>query len=166
MQCNGKSNTILAKCVPSFVGEYRSWRISRILQDFYTEYSSHDRIVMRTGPSAEDLCREVLLSYRLIFGLDSPSRKLFNRECAKELRLSSDFDPLSTVLCGESWNSLASKDIFEEIDADPPAPFYLTSDFPFFGHRLFELHDFVQRQHPNSWRTLLYVTRRLILLLN
>jgi hypothetical protein len=60
------------------------------------------------------------------------------------LHLSSDFEPLSSVLCGEWWNSLSSKRIFEEIDADHPASFYLTSDFPVFGHKLFELRDFVQ----------------------
>jgi hypothetical protein len=124
------------------------------MQDFYSSNDNSGSIRPPNTPSAEDLCREILLSYRLIFGLDSQSRRLFHKECANEMRLSSDFDPLLTVLCGEKWDSLSSKPIFEEIGADPPASFYLTSDFPLFGQKLFELHDFVQRQNPSSFRAL------------
>lgn len=66
----------------------------------------------------------------------------------------SDFDPLLTVLCEQRRDSLSSNPIFEAIGADPPASFYLTSDFSLFDHKLFELHEFVQWQHPNSIRTL------------
>jgi hypothetical protein len=127
------------------------------MKDFYSANNTSGAMGHPNDPSAEDLCREILLSYRLIFGLDKQSQRLFNKECANEMCLSSDWDPLLTVLCGEKWDSLSSKPIFDEICADPPASFYLTSDFPLFGKRLFELHDFVQRQHPSSsFRTLWY----------
>jgi hypothetical protein len=132
------------------------------LQDYYSSHNRLDSIRPPNHSSAEDLCREIILSYRLIFGLDQPSRKLFRKECANEMRLSSDFDPLLSVLCGQKWDSPSSISIFEEIDADPPASFYLTSDFPLFGHKLFKLHNFVQRQYPSSIRTLWYVTHPLI----
>jgi hypothetical protein len=70
------------------------------MQDFYS--SNYNLCIIRppNSPSAEDFCREILLSYRLIFGLDSQPGRLYNKEYASELRLSSDFDLLLTVLCG------------------------------------------------------------------
>jgi len=77
------------------------------------------------------------------------------------MRLSSDFDPLLSVLCGQKWDLPSSKPVFEEIGADPPASFYLTSDFPLYGHKLFELHHYVERRYPSYFRTLGYSFRTL-----
>ncbi len=153
----GSQTQFLPSKFPQVKKDLKPNRFSRILHDLYYsayEYSANTR--PPNNASVEDLCREILLTYRLIFGLDSQSCRQFNRECANEMRLSSDFDPLLGVLCGQKWDSPEPKSIFEEIWADPPASFYLTSDFPHLGHRLYKLHDFVQGQYPSSLRTLWY----------
>lgn len=89
--------------------------------------------------------REVLLSYRLLFGQDKRSRKAFNSQlptwnrewdCSGQ-QGSKTSDPMLLLLCGKSWESEGPRQIFEEISAEEPSEYYSPHlDFPHLSKRI------------------------------
>lgn len=109
----------------------------------------------------QDFYREVLLSYRLLFGQDKDSHNDFNKLIQKGNPLEKDYhDSLLPVLCGQSWNSTDALPIYEFIEADEPSSHYSpTEDFPFLGKRLLEVQKYVQNQKANSFWAIWYDKR-------
>jgi hypothetical protein len=104
--------------------------------------------------------REVLLSYRLIFGQDRRSWKAFQKklrtyaerwDCSD--RQSDDGDPMLRTLCCSSYDSPSANRIYQDIDAsDSVSPYYYPdSDFPFLGRRILNLQAFASSRNPNNW---------------
>jgi hypothetical protein len=101
---------------------------------------------------ARDFYREVLLTYRLIFGQLKGSYKDFNILTQKKFPLPEEYrDPLLPILCGQSWESPDARQIFELIEAEVPATCYgPLAEYPFFGKRLLDIQRYVRAHHPNT----------------
>ena len=102
---------------------------------------------------AQHFFREVLISYRLIFGQTRSSRNDFNRTYSKLNFWSKqpNPDPLITILCGQNWESESAMQIYYDIEADDPSNHYdARYDFPFLGRRLLELQDYIRGQNPEA----------------
>jgi len=106
--------------------------------------------------------REVLLSYRLIFGQRSRSWKAFNNaasewnkcwDCTTEL--TSEADPMLKVLCGQNWEAPDAYDIYQDVHAEDAAEYYYPdANFPYFGKRILEVQHYVKMHNPRSWSEL------------
>ncbi|KAH8892740.1 hypothetical protein GQ53DRAFT_840594 [Thozetella sp. PMI_491] len=113
------------------------------------------------GLSSTDLFKEILCTFRLIFGQDRRSWKIYARDTTRswtrwlrrpqdqqETELDADArarihteDPLLLRLCGRDW---VQQRIYDDIDA----PFVRTvysavDDFPYFGEKLAVIQQFV-----------------------
>jgi len=110
---------------------------------------------------ASEYFEEILLSYRLIFGLDEKSWRPFSRimttmeeqEAFGELPFV--WDPLLHTLCGKSASTPEAQRIYDDIEASEPAKTYPYTEFPFFGKRLIALQDFVNQHQPQNVRAML-----------
>ncbi|KAL2122176.1 hypothetical protein VTJ04DRAFT_2631 [Mycothermus thermophilus] len=125
--------------------------------------------------------REILLTFRLIFGQDRasaisgslarPALPLWfiPRWCyafrRKPLFLNNPWhpgdpqrgpdtkDPLLPKLCGEDWQDV---DLYYQLEPGPTKSAYVVDEeFPFFADRLMALQDFVQAQSPRDFWSLL-----------
>jgi hypothetical protein len=102
----------------------------------------------------EDAChfyREVLLTYRLIFGQHKSSYKEFGTATRKRFLLPENYtDPLLPLLCGQSWESPDACQIYTLIEAEEPAIRYdPLGEFPFFGKRMLVIQRYVRAHHPS-----------------
>jgi len=119
----------------------------------------------------------MLLTYRLIFGQDIKSSRLFARELAALTSASKpskskfkyrskptsreprklcvfslpDADPLLLRLC---IDEPGAADIYAEIKASTIQRYYTEQSYPFFAEKLLLLQAFVKEQHPYDWNTL------------
>lgn len=104
-------------------------------------------------PSAQ-FYREIIQSYRILFGQDRHSWKAFAKDFGSNSPLfpaDHGEDPLLPKLCGSEWQKLP---IYEDVDASGAKTVYSArADFPFFGDRLSKLQDFALMQSPSNWRT-------------
>lgn len=107
--------------------------------------------------------REVLLSYRLIFGQNKRSRNLFHTsKAARAKDPSRVLDALLNRLCGERLGSLHSlpSDLWPVSCLDPNGRLLEHSTyspvvhFPLLGDRLLALQEFSLRQSPSKIRDL------------
>jgi hypothetical protein len=142
-----------------------------VLRWTFSVYLDHSRQSGggRVDVQGEDLTpeyfREVLLSYRLIFGQDKASWKAFSKkiltleehwDCSD--RHSNDADPMLRILCCSKYDSPNAYPIYEEVDAcNDVSQFYnAVSEFPFLGRRILDLQAFVSSQKPTTLRALWY----------
>jgi hypothetical protein len=95
---------------------------------------------------ASEFFKEVLLSYRLIFGQTKNSFRAFNSLSKSwQAVLQDQRDPLLAILCGQSCESNDAGQIYDEIDAVDPFDYYCpVADFPFLGKHLSELQRYVK----------------------
>jgi len=112
---------------------------------------------------ASSFFRELLLTYRLLFGQDSSSHSLFASECSltsksrkPSLLALSDADPLLALLCGRSADYPPVAALYESLRADNPQAYYMPAAWPWFGARLLAVQGYVREQHPHDWKTLWY----------
>lgn len=130
--------------------------LSQLMDDLRTTYDGGRITNSPSSFNAENIFREVLLSYRLLFGIDN-SWRAFNRLDRNNIQtdMQSDLppDPLLNMLCGRKWTSSLPKAIYQEIDAGLLSNTY-GLEFPLFGPRLHQLHTFIQRQSPHTFRAL------------
>jgi len=135
------------------------------MSDYYRadrgyDVDSDDEDVVSSNP--RDFFREVLLSYRIIFGQHRPSRRKFNALYGRMLRkalVASDRPPGDALLlkvCGEDCKKVK---LFDELQALPATSHYRQKDFPYFGLRLRKLQEFTQEQDPDDLWHLLYDRR-------
>lgn len=114
------------------------------------------------GQDAQEFFKEILRSYRLIFGQTRSSRKKFQKLYGKSRSWSSgpNSDPLLQLICGRSCESGESSTIFAEIGADDASNHYDPQvDFPFLGKRLLGLQDYVRGHNPHNFKSLWYDRR-------
>ena len=104
------------------------------------------------------MLREIMLSFRLIFGQDSGSWKAFKKDFAKDDLVT---DPLLPIICGQRWNKPSPLEIYTAVDptakrdVDMLSNYYCPdTQFPFFGKRLCELQNYSKRQIPHNWKLL------------
>src|SRR5436305_14874279 len=119
---------------------------------------------------ASDFFKEVLLSYRLLFGENKKSHRAFSK-CIPQWQEEWNSGPverkppddrLLLALGSQSWESDELKDVWNEIAAGDPAPYYSpTSDFKFLGRRLIELQNHVSDHSPQSFVALWDDTRNM-----
>jgi hypothetical protein len=108
--------------------------------------------------------REVLLSYRLLFGQNRQSRQYFNKFERKLVTNSKhQYDPFLDIICGKpNGKCLRSypRELWPDSSTDHNGwlleqDVYSTSlDFPLLGHRLQKLQQFDLRQQPSRVRDL------------
>lgn len=139
---------------------------SRLLSRLYADHAHAYRLPHGLDPAspvgAADYFREVLLSYRLLFGQDKKSWKAFLAASAawpahwprSSPNALDDADPLLQTLCGTSATSPAARALYAEIDAEDASPYYYPDSFPFLGRRILDLQTFVKGRHPTNWRAL------------
>lgn len=101
----------------------------------------------------KSLHREILLSYRLLFGQDKSSRGMFNNLEIKKAGVGGILDPVLVQLCGQprQLSKIIDDDTLVEQD------FYdNVVEFPFFGPELIRLQKYVRsrkpRQYLDVWR--------------
>ena len=101
-----------------------------------------------------DFYREILLSYRLIFGQDRKSWKAWKKYCSSQVEAFDKgiADPLLATLCGRDSRRERT---YTEIQAPEIEQQYSArEDFPFFGERLVKIQQFVLKKNPSDWKTL------------
>jgi len=113
----------------------------------------------------------MLLTYRLLFGQDLRSSKLFVKEMAAIAKRHAkskaalhlpphifalpDADPLLPLLCSLHADELAGiSDLYAELNAGVLQSFYTPDMYPFFAEKLLVLQAYVKEQHPHNWHTL------------
>jgi hypothetical protein len=103
----------------------------------------------------------MLLTYRLVFGQDSESWRLFAREVSRRAKAKEpcitrvdDADPMLWTLCGRSCDADGTADIYEEIGADTFQAYYMPNSYPFFADRLLAVQGYVKGQNPHDWKAL------------
>jgi len=131
----------------------------RIFND--SAYPSGGECLWSEPQSAAQFYKEVLLTYRLIFGQDKSSSKDFNALARRwDQRQDALSDPMVEVLCGRRWDANGALQIFEEIEVEEPSSHYSPShDFPFLGQRLLDIQTYVERRRPESIASLWYDRR-------
>jgi hypothetical protein len=100
--------------------------------------------------------RELLLTFRILFGQDERSVRAGLRCCAGQdtHRLA---DPMLALLCGKPWTTPEARDLYDDVGAGAVRDTYdSNADFPIMGARLLELQQFVKDYHPTTltalWR--------------
>jgi hypothetical protein len=116
----------------------------------------------------------MLLTYRLIFGQDPKSSRLFAKELAaltaskspSKLKPASsksrqpcvfalpDTDPLLARLCSIRADAPGASEIYCDISAASVQSYYTPHAYPFFADKLLVLQAYVKEQHPHDWKTL------------
>ena len=115
-----------------------------------------------TDTHAGTFAREVLMSYRLIFGQNKRSWKAY-RTLKVHLHATTgmeldDHDPLLDRLCGQPWQK--ERRFYADVESLDAC--FLPSDcLPFLGPRLLRLQQFSRSQTPTSWTVLWYDRRNL-----
>lgn len=150
---------------PSFCRMMFVKRKNNILSRLLNDHAARNCEDVRTPDIAtEDFFREILLSYRLIFGQDERSWKAFSRMVPiwEEQRsrvlweTSWDCDPMLHVLCGKSSSAEDAQRIYDDVNANEPANYYdPNTQFPFLGKKLVELQGFIMQHQPQNVRSLL-----------
>lgn len=98
--------------------------------------------------ASKSMHREVLLSYRLLFGQHRKSRDLFNSHEMTKASWHGSIDPLLARICGQS------QDISHLFQDDPmiEQDFYDTIiEFPFLGPRLEILQKYARSRRPRQF---------------
>ncbi|KAF8851461.1 hypothetical protein BDZ45DRAFT_150002 [Acephala macrosclerotiorum] len=124
----------------------------RILREYYTAPTNTPAIISA-------LKREILLSYRLIYGQTCRSRKLY-RMAAKKRLAESIHDPLLDTLCGVSSSKLPPlpNELWPNSCRDDRGRlqeqevYSVEVDFPVLGPKLQKLQAFNMRQRPSTIR--------------
>jgi hypothetical protein len=120
-------------------------------RDLYNiELSKHE--------SPTDYFKEILVTYRLIFGQHQSSWKLFQREMAKfggspSLHLA-DKDPILHTLCAEPWDTPKALEIYKHIQAHDMQQSYVPDSYPFFSKRLLIVQNYAQDHKTESLKAI------------
>jgi hypothetical protein len=96
--------------------------------------------------------KEVLISYRVLFGQDKRSRKLFRSKESSNARFESIDDPILQALCGRKRASLVADFLATEFEREVFDP---KIDFPNLGDRLLRVHNYNANQKPSTWQAIL-----------
>ena len=107
-------------------------------------------------PEPHEIFKDVLLSYRLLFGQNSGSWKAFRKDYHDFDGITRNgeilCDPLLSKLCGQGWEK--ERGFYKDLDAIDAPSHYRVQDFPFLGSRLLRLQNFSKHQEPHDWKVL------------
>ncbi|KAI0007591.1 hypothetical protein F4779DRAFT_499467 [Xylariaceae sp. FL0662B] len=106
-----------------------------------------DNSICASDQDVTELLKEVLLSYRVLFGQHSGSRKLFRRLQPFDNTSRTVQDDLLIRLC-------ANKDIDHALGMTEKVAYKLAEDFPHLRTRLVRLNAYLDQRKPRSWREL------------
>ncbi|KAI1130216.1 hypothetical protein F5Y10DRAFT_289677 [Nemania abortiva] len=160
LELNRRDKTLMLYRYPSICALLSQNRrhgifLDRLFKDYIEEINKK---TTKRSPAA-DFFREVLLTYRLLFGQDKRSWKLCKTEGDITPKACDDNDPLLYHLCCQDWENEA---IYDEIQApDVRSVYSARQDFSFFGERLIALQEYTRMLEPDTWRTLYYDRRNL-----
>ncbi|MCJ1393043.1 hypothetical protein MMC18_005915 [Xylographa bjoerkii] len=151
----------------NFAKNAQSLSLSLLLQNHVPQAWQRIVAVPSDNDHTSEFFREVLLSYRLIFGQQPRAWRAFNKSLKhwdKSWHCSPgnapDADPMLTLLCGQSWEDDAPRKVYNEIDAEDPYEHYIPHvSFPFLGQRILEVQNFVQTRNAHRLSALWYDRR-------
>lgn len=140
---------------------YQHFNLPRLFSDADKSNRDFLEVALQDNIDPRVFYREVILSYRLLFGQDSNSHNDFNAWIKKGNPLPEEYpDSFLPLLCGQSWDSAEALPIYEFIEADDPSTHYSpTEDFPFLGKRLLDIQKHVLNQKPNGFWAMWYDKR-------
>ncbi|KAI0878861.1 hypothetical protein GGS24DRAFT_487017 [Hypoxylon argillaceum] len=119
-------------------------------------------------------CREMLISFGIIFAQESGSRRAVRTEAisnwlrrwradgkdntkGRSWAMIRQADEIIWELCTKSWQE---NPLFDYLQSPPARSNYSTqTDFPFLGQKLMRLQDYMNAQSPNDFRNLLFDRR-------
>ncbi|OHE97690.1 hypothetical protein CORC01_07105 [Colletotrichum orchidophilum] len=102
----------------------------------------------------DDLCREILVSFGIIFAQESASRRTVRSHAKKEWLEARHKDDILWDLCSKRWQENL---LFEYLRAPPTRSNYSArADFPLLGEKLVRLQDYMTVQSPNDFKTLMF----------
>ncbi|PVH79052.1 hypothetical protein DL98DRAFT_589829 [Cadophora sp. DSE1049] len=113
-----------------------------------------------SNDDAEEYFREILRSYRLIFGQNSGSYQAFNKMRSKwNLDERNNADPVLDTICGQSCESENSRQIWDEIEEEDACNHYSSADFMFLGDRLLNIQRYIKSHKAHSFMSLWFDQR-------
>ena len=126
-----------------------------------------DRPQERDKLTFYDFLRDMILSYRLIFGMNAKSRKAFRagvqswhhddlHDAPFSAQRMFEMDPLLRLLCTDSGQSAELAQLLHLLDGEETSSRYTFEDFPFLGSRLFQLQKFIEGHRATTWSLLWY----------
>lgn len=126
------------------------------IKSFFDDYFSDLNGKTTKTKGSAVFFKEILYSYRILFGQDRKSWRAFRSDHDKspffDPRINDDYDSLLYEICRKDWSD---QPVFDDVHAPPTKNVYLAQlDFPYFAGRLIDLQDFVLTQSPNNWTTL------------
>ncbi|KAL8888506.1 MAG: hypothetical protein Q9215_004072 [Flavoplaca cf. flavocitrina] len=133
------------------VGNRQTIVIALVLTDDRSIIDDWRQPVSAAVDANRSMFREALLSYRLLFGQSSDSRRLFRSHEKSRASQGGYTDQLLVRLCGQS------RTIFQTTDDDTfyEQAFYdSVIDFPHYGHRLEELQRYVSARKSRNIKDL------------
>ena len=99
--------------------------------------------------------RDIVASYRLLFGQDKASMRVFKEDLARKSEQEKKTlraDPLFLDLCGKDWSKQA---VYDELYIPNVRTVYTASiGFPFFKQQLINFQEYAVTQQPIGWEGL------------
>lgn len=150
LEFDERTNTIFLFRFPSFCCVYYTAAQSEEKATSVIHATASPASSSRQWAMKEDishLLKETLISYRLLFGQNKQSRKLFRKiESTAGLR-GNDQDQMLSLLCGHQSFKLMNR----SLDKDS---YDLKQDLPVLRSRISRLHKILSARKPRSWREL------------
>ncbi|KAK4234072.1 hypothetical protein C8A03DRAFT_18964 [Achaetomium macrosporum] len=106
----------------------------------------------------DDYCREILISFGIIFAQERRSRRQVSKQAADgDWAAALGNDAIMRGLCTERWQEHL---LFNYLESPPVRSNYSAHvDFPFLGPRLLQLQAYMEAQSPNDFMTLIFDRR-------
>ncbi len=115
-------------------------------------------------PLWSDFCREILISYGVIFGRAKRSRRAFERMTEQWIQEQYQGtgipDAFLKDICTNPWETSTISGILETPTIK--STYSATKDLPFLGSRLLILQDYMNAQNPSDLRFLLHDRRDIL----
>ena len=101
----------------------------------------------------DEFCREILISFGVIFAQESASRRVIRAQANKVWLKTRREDEIIWDLCSKRWQENL---LFHYLRAPPTRSNYSAkTDFPFLGEKLLRLQEYMNIQSPNDFKTLI-----------
>lgn len=108
-----------------------------------------------TAMDAAEFFREILVTYRVLFGETRSSRQSI-KKYVKKLESSNpgNFDPLVPILCQRPSDSQEARVVYDWMGVEATSNHYLATDFPYWGEKLIQLQSHVKVASPRATNAL------------
>jgi hypothetical protein len=104
----------------------------------------------------DDYCREILITFGIIFAQERRSRRQVAKQAA-DWAAALGHDAIMRGLCTRRWQDHL---LFHYLESPPVRSNYSAHvDFPFLGPRLLQLQAYMEAQSPNDFMTLIFDRR-------